>query len=719
MTKCFIIMIMVFLQNRFNLAEPKKDDSTYYQLDSIVVSSSRFEQPINQIPFSIDIIGSESLNSFHENLSSEKLFNSIPGIIVNNRYNLSSGDRIIFRGIGSRAQFGVRGIKILLDGIPLTFPDGQSQLNNLDLSTIGRLEIIHGPSSFLYGNASGGVIFIQSKGLTSSNFSLNAGYSFGSFGNKKYSLGASKKIGNNSLIFNASKILYNGFRENSAASSTMLNLISSQEFNEYLNFKAILNYNYSPYLLNPSSLNKNDAENNPEIAREFVKQQGSGKKNNQVQGGIIFSFLPNTLQKFEATIYGITRATLNPIPGRYIKLNRFSGGIRMNYSSQFSISKLIFKFLAGSDFEFQNDLRKEYENNGLTNYKNLSNDEIIKNVQPGKILLNQKEKVFGYGFFSKMEFSPINKFYASIGIRYDNYTFKVDDKLNSSGIYNSDSLPIDNVSGMIGIIYNLNQQNHIFANYSTSFQTPTTSELSNTPTGAGGFNTNLKPEQNKSYEFGYRGNLFGNLFYNASFYKLYIKKIFIPYQVSTEQSEEVFYKNAGSAVNNGIEFSLNWLRQNIFNVSAAYTFMDFKYKDFIETELIKNNFESFQLGGNEVPGIPKQKISLGFTYKFLFGLIADIFMNLSDQFFTNDFNGPEPNSSGKISDFINDSYFTTDFNISYNFIFGIAHIDLFLGVNNILNKWYNSSIVPNAALNRFYEPAPRRNWNSGISIKFI
>ena len=132
-------------------AQQKKADTTYYLSDTVIVSATRYMEPLYQIPFSVDIISPEILITFHESLSGNNLFRFIPGMVVNNRYNLSEGDRIIIRGIGSRAQFGVSGIKILLDGIPLTFPDGQSQLNNLDLNSIGKIEIIHGPSSFLYG----------------------------------------------------------------------------------------------------------------------------------------------------------------------------------------------------------------------------------------------------------------------------------------------------------------------------------------------------------------------------------------------------------------------------------------------------------------------------------------------------------------------------------------------------------------------------------------
>ncbi len=382
--KKMLLLLFVFLFNQsFLYGQLVKQDSIKYQLDTIFVNTDRFEQPINQIPFSIDVLDSENLSLKNESLSTEGLFNLVPGIIVNNRNNLSEGDRIIIRGIGSRSQFGVRGIKILLDGIPLTFPDGQSQLNNLDLNSIGRIEIIRGPSSFLYGNSAGGVIYITSKKVSSSRFNFTPGVTFGSFGLQKYSFNTSGKIGNNSLFINLDKIFSKGFRENSAVSTSSINIISKQKFNNKISLQAVLNYYDAPYLLNPSSLNKSDEQNNPSQARQFVKQQGSGKKITQTQTGITFSFIPKENQKLETTLYGIWRSMFNPIPGNIIDLKRFSGGIRSNFSFSLHLLSYNFKILTGLDYEIQNDDRKEYENNGVSDYSDLSNSEIINNVQIG------------------------------------------------------------------------------------------------------------------------------------------------------------------------------------------------------------------------------------------------------------------------------------------------------------------------------------------------
>ena len=719
MNKNLLPVIFVWIFQTAGLCQHPAADSVYYQLDSVVVSASRYEQPLYRIPFSVDIISPAASNLPGESLSGEGIFRFIPGIIVNNRYNLSEGDRISIRGIGSRAQFGVTGIKILLDGIPLTFPDGQSQLNNLDLNTIGKVEIVRGPSSFLYGNSSGGVIAISSKDIYTSKTSLNPEYRIGSFGFHKYSVTGAGRIGNNSLSVDFNEMNYSGFRENSSASTTAFNIISSQSFNGNLSLEGIFNYYFAPYLLNPSSLTKTDAEQNPTLARTFVKEQGAGKRIGQGQAGITLSYKPDAYQKIETTVYGISRSMINPIPGRYIKLDRISGGIRTNYSTSFTVSGKNFDLLTGGDYEFQNDLRHEYENNGVSNYDNLNKDEIIKNVVLGNILVNQREKVNGFGIFFRLGFSILKDLYFTAGLRYDNYLFGVNDMLKTNGLNNSGSVTMDNLSRMAGLVYRIKPNIQLYANYSTSFQTPTTTELGNTPSGQGGFNTSLKPEQIGNYEIGIRGEALWKTFvYRISAYHLNINEILISYQLPGSHSDEVFYRNTGAAFNNGLGIQLNWLPGNFLNFSLAYTFMNFKFKNFTEYFQTNNATVPVQIGGKKVPGVPANVFSLGCLYTSGFGLNADLTLNRTGEYFVNDLNGPEPGSSSALRNYINDAYSVANLKLSYGYSSNFLKADIFVGISNLFNTKYNGSIVPNAAGDRYFEPAAPRNWYGGLSINF-
>ena len=719
MTKYLWPVAFLWIFQSLGLSQSIAGDSVYYRMDSVIVSASRYDQPLEKTPFPVKLINPGSPRIPGESLSIKDLFYFVPGISVDNRYNLSEGDRISIRGIGSRSQFGVRGIMILLDGIPLTFPDGQSQLNNLDINSIGKMEIIRGPSSFLYGNSSGGVIEIQSKHIFSQKLKLIPSFRIGSFGFQKYSVVGAGRMGNNSLSVSFNKINSSGFRENSAASSTALNIISAQQFKDNISIEGIFNYYNAPYLLNPSSLTKSDAKNNPTLARTFVKEQGAGKDVKQGQAGMTFTYKPDNYHKLRATLYGISRSMLNPIPGRYINLNRISGGFRTDYSYSFFISKINFNLLAGGDYEFQNDLRKEYANKGLNNYSSLGKEDIIKNVSLGNILLNQREKVGGAGVFARLGFSPLDKIYLSFGLRYDNYNFSVNDYLKAGGIDNSGSRKMSNISRMAGINYNISTYAQLYADYSTSFQTPTTTELSNSPSGQGGFNPSLNPELIQSYEAGIRGRFLNrNITYGVSVYRLIIDKMLISYQLPNSQSDQVFYRNTGGAVNNGVGINFNWKPVNSWMLSVAYTYMNFKFKNFTEYFQVQNKSMPVQIGGKYVPGVSPDNIDVGLTYFSGFGLTAAFSLNRTDKYFVNDLNGPEPGSTLSLSDYINYAYTTGNFKLSYNREFGPINAEIFAGILNLFDARYNGSVVPNAAGGRFFEPAAPRNWYGGISLTF-
>ena len=212
-----LLLISILSITTFTHAQFNQNDSTYYNLDSVIVTSTRYEQPISAAPFSIDLIDPDETLMKGTGISTELLFSSVPGVLVNNRTNLSQGDRILIRGIGTRAQFGIRGIKILLDGIPLTFADGQSQLNNLDNHSIENIEIINGPGSVLFGNSAGGVINISTRFNDNDTFSIRPEIYYGSYGFLKYRASASGKVSNTKINLSLNKLNYTGFREHSDA----------------------------------------------------------------------------------------------------------------------------------------------------------------------------------------------------------------------------------------------------------------------------------------------------------------------------------------------------------------------------------------------------------------------------------------------------------------------------------------------------------------------
>jgi iron complex outermembrane receptor protein len=712
--------------------QPQRQDSLQtsqepkYTLKPIVVTATRCERPIFSVPYAIDLIEKREIQRAEVGLSFDEAMRAIPGVVINNRHNQARGDRIIMRGIGSRAQVGVRGVKIILDGIPLTMPDGMVELGNLDLGSAGRIEILRGPSSSLYGNAAAGLINIQTQFAAPSVFLFQPRFVVGSDGLQKWQGKLSGTLARNSYLINVNKLTLDGYREHSSASSSSLNAVGLHRISDHIRFSAVFNYLYAPYLLNSGSETKTDAMQSPTQTRFSTKQQGCGLSDvRQGQGGISFKYDDGEAHQLEANVYATSYSFLVAIPGKIIHFDWISGGIRTVFSKRFQMRNANLRWTAGTDVETFDNKRAEFRNLGIPSDQVdvASKGDISDLLQYGPRVMDQDETVFGIGPFTQLELLLSSKWVLTCGGRYDHYRFEVDDHFLEDEVDNSGKRNMGRFSPMVGVLYHPHELIKLYGNYSTAFQTPTTTELGNRPERDGGFNPDLNPEIMHSYELGIKGICptgikgFGRrLDYDLSLYVLTVEDMLIPFQI--QGTEETFYRNAGKAQNKGAEIKLDWFPAQGLQAYFAYTFMDFVFKDFIVETSAGDTTQSIQFAGNEVPGVPPQQILAGMSYQHLIGTYSEINMHWVDQYYTNDYNGPPPGSSKTAWDYVNDSYFVVDARLGFQHQLGRIGIDIFLGINNLFDERYNSSIVPNAFGDRFFEPAPGRNWFSGISVSF-
>jgi len=257
-------------------------------------------------------------------LSLDTVLTTIPGVVVRNRHNLSQGDRITIRGTGTRAQFGVRGIKLLMDGIPLTMPDGQSQTNNLDLTAVGRIHVLRGPASSLYGNASGGVIELFTD-LGADRLTVTPEFLGGSDEIRSQRLDVAGRTGDLRFRLNGTRHQEKGFRDHSQARFDRFNLVANRTLGPGWSLSLAANHFSAPYMLNPSSLTKQDAETRPEYVRPFIFARGAAKKVDQTQAGLTLRAKTPTLT-WQTTLYAVSRNLANPIPSSIIDLDRKASG---------------------------------------------------------------------------------------------------------------------------------------------------------------------------------------------------------------------------------------------------------------------------------------------------------------------------------------------------------------------------------------------------------
>ncbi|MCH7522044.1 MAG: TonB-dependent receptor, partial [Candidatus Marinimicrobia bacterium] len=482
-------------------------DTWDYWLDPIVVTATRSERSIFTVPYAVHLIGRDNIQRGEVGLSLGEALSGVPGIVVSNRHNLSQGDRISIRGMGSRAPFGVRGIKIYLDGIPLTMPDGQAQLNNLDLGSTGRIEALLGASSSLYGNAAGGAIHMYTQAAPDGPLQFQPRVVAGSYGLRKWQGKFSGRIGRQAYLVNVNRLAMDGYRDHSSARSTAVNAVGRRAISDHFRLVTVFNFYDAPYLLNPSSLNRAAADTLPASARFFVRQQGAGKRVRQGQGGITIDYTGDHGRQLKVTLHGLSRSLLSVIPGRIIDLERLSGGLRTVFRQDLKVGRWPLRWVAGTDVELQRDGRLEFTNQGLPDDQigQVADDELFDRLQYGPRELDQDELIYGVGPFTQLEVALGPRWLVTVGERYDRYTFRAIDHFLDDGLDDSGTRVMERFSPMAGIVYRPHEMMKVYGNVSTAFQTPTTTELSNRPGGAGGFNPALKPEHIRSYEAGIKG----------------------------------------------------------------------------------------------------------------------------------------------------------------------------------------------------------------------
>ena len=680
---------------------PAITDTAHYQLPATEITATRARRSGYDLPVATTVI-TNALRA-RPGLSLDESLRSVPGLFVSNRHNLSQGDRLSLRGLGARAAFGVRGVKILLDGIPLTLADGQSQLNNLDLGSTGRIEILRGPSSSLYGNAGGGVISAHTQSPSNAAWRLEPRLVIGSYGLMRLQTRFSGRIGKTDYFASLHDLRNEGYRQHADAHARGINARIGHALTPQLHLSLLMHLHDAPYLFNPSSLDRVTAEKAPRTARSFVVDQGASKQVRQSQAGLHLAYRSTPEHTSSLVLYGVDRNLKNPIPGRIVELDRKAFGLR----SQNEFTWRDLRLVAGVDLDFQNDDRREFANGGLPDGSSADDEQVFEKVQYGTAQVDQQENVRSIGPFLSLEKDLSAALALTLAGRYDRYRFAVEDDFASDA---SATRNMDQFSPMVGLVWHSSPLARIYAHIATAFQTPTTSELGNRPNGTAGFNPDLEPERVLSLETGFRRHIPRlRLDIDLALYQLQIDDALIPFQVEDPDSEEIYFRNAGQTQNRGLELALATALRSDLRLSLAYTFSDYVFEDY----KVETGDGLLQLAGNEVPGVPRHRLFASLTYHSARGFFADVDLERVGRYWANDFNGPQSPDDRPAIAFQNDAYLRTDLRLGSHY----RANEIFLSVENLFAADYNGSIVPNAWGGRFFEPAPGRTLRLGIGTR--
>lgn len=657
-----------------------QDSLSTVNLEQVFLKSSKIKTLKEKLPLAITLIDFSKKQDSKQQLTFNDYLSNVPGLFSLNANNYAQDLRVSIRGFGARSAFGIRGVKIIVDGIPETTPDGQGQIDNLNLGAIKNIEVVRGPSSLLYGNASGGVISINTIDTVEKNY-VNGGISSGSYNMSLYQIGFGIKTEKTNYIFQSNQIKTDGFRAFSGFKNTNVNgrIFHSFKDDSKLNFN--LNYTNSPFAEDAGSLNAETVRENRRQARQRNIDFDTQEAISQLKLGLNYTNDFSKKLKFNTNGFFSTRNFYGKLPfefGGIIDLDRVYYGHGSNLSFESLNNKNKNTLQIGYELAFQNDKRQRFRN--------------LEGTQ-GEQTLNQNELFNNIGVYALDHFT-IGKLLLRAGIRYDINTLKAEDDFLNNGD-DSGNINLNALNYSLGINYNITKGHYLYTGISTSFETPVLSELSSNPNG-GGFNENLEAQEAINYEIGYKLNKNSTKAEIALFYILTENDI-VPFELEAFPDRD-FFRNAGSSTRKGVEVFVEQKIDKNLSVNTSYTYSEFKYKNY---ELPSGDFR-----GKLLPGIPKHKISFSTNFYNKQGLFIALQGQHVGSLYTNDSN------SVKVKPY-------TVLNLNFKYDVKVSSIKLipFFGLNNLLNTKYNDNIRINAFGGRYFEPAPEFNVYMGLRVR--
>ena len=673
--KLFTILIIVELSWSETLtpdavSKLKKVDSIYFRFDPINVTAIR---NTTTNPISETLVNNSELDIYNTSSSLNSVLRNAPSLFALSDFNDVQDSRISIRGFGARSNFGIRGIKILVDGIPESTPDGQSQLDNISIDYYEQISVFRGSTSLLFGNASGGAISFLSQHPKSNN-SMKSSITMNSLYDKSLTFFINRSKNKIDWNFHIDIQKQEGHRYHSSSLSSILNFQLRYRTKHFETFNFYFNYLHSPYALDPGALTLDQKISNPKMAGLENKLYDSRESVQQSKLSLRTEKLISDRIVLKTNFWILQRSFRNKLPfqnGGQVNLLRKYFGFNSKLTYDIWLGETFNKIMLGIEINNQNDSRKRFDN--------------IMGVR-GNISYNGEEKFMMAASFLQYRMILKNHHFFS-GIRFDyNQTDMYDNLIINSELgYKEEYF---NLTPLIGYKYQFNKESYIFTNYTTHFETPTLYETGNS--------FELKPQYNRMGEFGITSQSNSSENIELVLFRSKVENEIISFEKADEPGRS-YYKNAGITERMGAEFSLKKVFTKKFSLLCTQTFTDYKFIDFIKDEST--------LEGNYLPAIPRYFGKLNFLYDLKNNYFIDLELYHTGKIFLNDSNTDT-----------NPKYLLSNLKIKSKYkLFG-KNTTIFYYIGNIFNITYDSNIRMNAWSDRYYEPGPSRHYSIGLEF---
>lgn len=678
-------------------------DQTPYQIDELIITGSRYEASGWQLPFSVNRVDAEQATLGKPGVNLSEALGSVPGLVVQNRQNYAQDLQVSSRGFGARSAFGIRGIKLLADGVPLSNPDGQGQAATFDLDSLDRIEVLRGPFASVYGSNSGGVIQLFSRdGEGAPKLSVDTSQAaFGTSRTRVAAEGGNDKAG---FIINRSHFETDGYRDHSGAildkTFAKLTLYPDDLSKLSLSFSE-LDQNDTQ---DPQGLTWNEAKNYRRAAAPNALLFNTRKTVDHRQLGLNYerSFAAGTWQ---STLYSGTRRVIqyqsipraaqippaNPTSlthsGGVIDFERRFHGIGNRWIQPFELGNSLLTVTAGLDYDYSRDDRQGYENF-------VGTTQGVK----GRLRRDERNEVTSLSPYLQAAWQ-LGKLDLQAGLRHSEVKFDVDDRfIFGNNGDDSGSVTYRELTPTLGASYALLPDLNIYASWGKGLETPTLNELSYSGPG-NSFGFDLKPATSEQFEIGLKARLAETTNLQVALFQIDTDDELV---VASAQGGRNSFQNAAQTRRRGLELSLESHLSETLRANLAYTHIDATYsKDFTSNgRLIED--------GNHMPGIPTSTLYGELAWK-----PVDWFSSAVEGLYRSKLYVEDSNTAKTAP-----SYALFNWQARFEQKAGALTFNQVLRLDNLFDREYIGSVIVGDGNGRYYEPGPERAWYVGAGVQY-
>ncbi len=664
------------------------------QLEPVVVSASRTEQRMFDAPAAIDAVSLDPFRTASPLVNLSEVLPAVPGLQIRNRENYAQDLQISVRGFGTRSTFGVRGVRILIDGIPATMPDGQGQASTASLASAKRIEVLRGPAAQLYGNAAGGVlqVFTRDPPTSPEDSYQSVTLGAGSYGQRQIGFSAGAGTETLGAVLDLSHYATDGYRQHSAAKRTHLNAKVVARPSSATTITGVLNLFDQPDAQDPLGLTQAAFNQDPRQAISQATDFDTRKSVRQQQTGLVLEHTLSSEDAISGRIYAGKRKIFQTLAfsggavtssGGVIDLDRDYGGVGLQWTRKQRIDRMLLNWTVGVEADGLRETRRGYVNNAGTG---------------GALRRDENDRARNLDLYAQIDWTISPEWQVVAGVRTSRVRFSVDDHyITAANPDDSGQVTYRNTSPVIGLVWHATDRMNLYANLGTGFETPTLSETAYRA-GATGPNLSLRASKSLQGEIGMKLRIDERYSIDAAIFDARSTDEIVPLTV---ENGRTIFQNVDGVRRRGAELAIQATEGNV-TTRVGYTWLDARFRN-----SFTNGRSAIIAAGNRLPGVPMHSLFGDIEYRPIAPLSFGVEARAESKAYVNDVNSDAA-----------PGYAVLNLRAGYEFNAGPARMFLFGRIDNVLDRHYAGSVIVNDGNGRFFESAAGRRLFIGLRTLF-